>query len=709
MPKLKLLGGARLEDESGVVTGPASHRHTLALLGLLASVRPGGIPRGKLVGYLWPEVPERTARNRLNTLVHRVRKALGKDVLRSVKSELVLGGDAITSDLEAFQAALERDDLESAAAHYAGPFMDGFHLAGSNAFDRWIEATREELRQRHRRVLEALADAAAAQEEWDQAARWRGRVARDAPLDSRAVAELMDALVAAGNPAGALAAARRHEELLQEELGTTPADEVLRLVRRIRSKSNGHHVDPGGPPGPRKAIAILPFETQGGGQEAELFAEGLHLDLLTQLSRMPDLSVVSRASVLQYRDHPAPIHRVGAQLGVGAVLEGVVRQHRDRVRFTVQLVDVASDASRWGETYDRDFTPEALFDIQADLARKVAASLRSAMGLGNADLHHRAWLPTDNVEAYRLHLRGRRLLATRQETPMRRAVDYFQRAIERAPEYAAAWGGLADALTYLETFGFVTPPDAIDAARAATRALELDPASAEAHFALSNLAHAQRLNREAIRRAERAIELRPSYSDAYNLLSWMHKLHGRAKTGLTTAQRAVALDPLGSAPMANLILAQLAIEDFEAALKEARNLRELHPDFSAGPFLEALALYHTGRFAEAARLLRGLTVSWAGAGPAATLALSEIAMGDSATARQTLAGIDQDVHPFSAALVRTALPEARQTVEAFTRIREWTYWPTLAVHYFFPAVLNPLRRDGCYEGLLQQVDRSWGL
>lgn len=709
MPTLRLLGAARLDDESGVVTGPASHRHTVALLALLDSVRPSGMSRGKLVGYLWPEASERTARNRLSTLVHRIRNALGIDVLRSVKGELVLAGDAVASDVEAFRAALDQGDLETAAACYAGPFMDGFFLEKSVAFDQWLEGTREELRRRHREVLEKLADAAAAQGEWDHVARWRARVVRDAPLDSRAVAQLMNALVAAGNPAGALDAARSHEELLRSEFGTVPGDEVLDLVRRIRSGSPGSEDGLADTPEHPHSIAILPFEYQGDGQEAEIFADGLHHDLITQLSRVSDLRVISRASVRRYRDRHASIPEVGGELGVGMVLEGAVRQHRGRMRLTVQLVDVASDAPRWGETYDRSFTAEAVFDLQAELARMVASSLRGTLGLGNAESHRRAWLPTENLEAYRLCALARSRMDQRTEAGMRRAEELFRQALVEDPGYAPAWVGLADCSALLFEYGYAER-DILDTAEtAAHRAVELDPGLGEAHTSLGLVHEARCQGPEAVRAYLRAVRLQPGYADPYNWLSWTHQNLGRPREALEWSRKAVSLNPLATEVLANLSVTLLMTGDAEGALREARRSSDLAPDETSPTFYGALALERLGRLDEAASQLDGLSVPWSGEGPRATLALVQEKRGNHAEARRILGELEAEQAWGHAGLVLAGLGQVDRSFEVFARVSAWTYWPTIPLHSLFPDHLSALRADVRYGELMGRVRRHWGL
>lgn len=626
-----------------------------------------------------------------------------------MKGDLVLGEDVVTSDLAAFRAAFDRGDLETAAALYAGSFMDGFFLEGSVAFDQWLDASREELRQRYREALEQLADRAAAEGRWEEAVRRRKRVVRGSPLDSRAVARLMGALAEAGNPAGALDAARSHGELVREEFGTVPGDEVVDEVRRIRSGSPRGGAVPRGAPGPPQSIAVLPFESQGEGQEANFFAEGLHHDLLTHLSRVPDLRVISRASVLRYRDHRASIPEVGKELGVEVVLEGALRQHRRRVRFTVQLVDVSSNAPRWAETYDRNLTADALFDVQAELARKISGSLRSALDLTRAGPHRRGWLPTENLEAYRLCAQARALLDQRTEDGMRRAEALFREALDEDPGYALAWVGLADSLALLFEYGYAAP-DVLNAAEsAAYRAVELGPGLGEAHTSLGLVYEARCQGPEAVRAYLRAVELQPGYADPCNWLSWTHQNLGRPREALEWSRKAVSLNPLATEVVANFSVTLLMTGDAEEALSEARRSATLAPDETTPLLYEALALERLGRLDEAASLLDGLRVPWSGEAPRTTLALVHEKRGKHEQAGRILRQLEEEKEWGHAGLVLAGLGRIDRAFETFARVSTWTYWPTIPLHSLFPDLLRELRADVRFGELMGRVRRYWGL
>lgn len=452
------------------------------------------------------------------------------------------------------------------------------------------------------------------------------------------------------------------------------------------------------------AIAVLPFENLSPNPDDAYFADGVHENIIIHLSQIAGMSVIARSSVIPFQPGNRNIENIANELNVTAVLEGNIRRAEKIVRVSVQLIDPYSNQTMWANIYDRNVTD--IFAIQNEIAHNVADALKIQITAEEKSSISR--VTTDNLEAYRHYLQGRSLLGPRREQTMRQAVTLFQQALIIDPDFAAAWAGLADALTYLETFGYAIPEVNITAKMAAEKALELNPGLAEAHFALSNLAHAKRSNSEAISRSERAIELRPSYADAYNLLSWIHKLHGNVEDAFITATKAVEFDPLGSAPQSNLALTSLAEGKYQRAVSEANMIQELHPEFSTGNFIKAIALYHLGEFSEAKTLLQDLSVDWAPSGSDATLALVEIALGNREEARKILEKQNSGNHSFSVALIYAALGDPEIANNIISSIEEWDYWSTLAFRYFFPDVLKSLHTSPQHEQILNRINRSWG-
>ena len=233
--ELRLLGGASLlSEEGGTPAGRARHRHRLALLARLAIAAPNGLTREKLLGLLWPERDEASARHLLRTALYEVRNALGATVLSTVGNDVRLEGGQLYVDVHDFEGSVVRGDLEHAVALYRGPFLDGFHLDEAEAFDEWLSVERLRLAGVYERALEQLADGAASRGDGAAAVRWWRQLAVTRPADGRVALNLMDALVAEGDPAGALAHAAAHDEWLRKAIGVGPDAAVLRRVTAIR-------------------------------------------------------------------------------------------------------------------------------------------------------------------------------------------------------------------------------------------------------------------------------------------------------------------------------------------------------------------------------------------------------------------------------------------------------------------------------------------
>jgi adenylate cyclase len=231
---LTLFGGASLEADGSPVTGSAAQRHRLALLSLLVTAPAATMARDKLMAYLWPERDSDSARKLLNQAVYALRRALADDAILSLGEELRLNAAVVRSDVADFLRAVDTGDHQRAVDLYGGPFMDGFFLGEAPEFEHWVSRERERLAGAHANALEELAVAAGAARDHGRAAElWKVRAAQD-PYDSRIAVSLMQALEAAGNPAGAVQYATIHERLLRDEFDMGPSAEVAALTERLR-------------------------------------------------------------------------------------------------------------------------------------------------------------------------------------------------------------------------------------------------------------------------------------------------------------------------------------------------------------------------------------------------------------------------------------------------------------------------------------------
>ncbi len=263
-----------------------------------------------------------------------------------------------------------------------------------------------------------------------------------------------------------------------------------------------------------KSIAVLLFDNLSGDAATEPFTNGIHDDILTQLSKIRALKVIARTS-MERLDPTLSIPEIGTKLGVAAVLEGGVQRAGDRVRINVQLIDCETEAHLWAETYDRELTAANIFSIQSEIAKTVADALRATLSPEEQD--RLAIKPTKNTDAYLAYLLGKQRFAKLESVALAEAVDYFRQAIELDPNFALAYVALASSYLWQIDFGGLPRDEMIAKAEPLIeRALELDDRSGEAHTVLG-LIQAERAEFEAAEAAyQRALELNPNYAWAYD-------------------------------------------------------------------------------------------------------------------------------------------------------------------------------------------------
>jgi DNA-binding SARP family transcriptional activator len=233
MLRLQTFGGVSLFRGDENLTGAVTQRRRLGILVLLAASGSAGLSRDKLLAFLWPESDAESARHVLNQLLYAQRRQVGDETLFQGRKTLRLNPTVITSDVDAFDRALEAQDLEAAAGLYRGPFLDGFFLKDAPEFERWADQQRARLARRAVDAFTRLAGRSAERGDHRAAAEWWRRAVDVDPFDSPAALGLVRCLAAGGDRAGALVAARRHEEVLQQELGVAPDPAFGEAVARL--------------------------------------------------------------------------------------------------------------------------------------------------------------------------------------------------------------------------------------------------------------------------------------------------------------------------------------------------------------------------------------------------------------------------------------------------------------------------------------------
>jgi len=304
----------------------------------------------------------------------------------------------------------------------------------------------------------------------------------------------------------------------------------------------------------RRAIAVIPFSNGSIAEEnAEFFSAGIHDELLTRLAKISDLKVVSRTSVMEYKDTTKNIRQIGEELQVGSILEGGVQRAGDVLRINVQLVDSLIDEPIWVETYEREFNAANLFAIQGEISTTIAAELKAR--LSDAEQSRINAAPTESMAALEAYYAGKYELHQRAPDTMLTAIQHFSNSVKIDPQFGPAWAGLAE--TWLELPNYIASVDPMrvrmEATAAANRAIALDPESpdATATFAWHELLYSYDwVNAEET--FQKALAIDASNINALHwyshLLSWKGQ-HGQA---IALARQAVQADPLSTLMATNL-------------------------------------------------------------------------------------------------------------------------------------------------------------
>jgi TolB-like protein/DNA-binding winged helix-turn-helix (wHTH) protein/Tfp pilus assembly protein PilF len=330
--------------------------------------------------------------------------------------------------------------------------------------------------------------------------------------------------------------------------------------------------------GASPSIAVLPFVNLTGDPQNEYLGDGLTDELINTLSRIGELRVVGRTSVFQFKGKAQDLRRVGEQLRVRTVLEGSVRGAGKNVRITAQLIDVADGYQLWADAYEREM--KDVVAIQEVIARAIVDSLKVRLTGGNRlSLVKRG---TENIEAYHLYLKGRHSLNKRTGEEMKKAVDLFEQAIAKDPNYAAAHAALADAYTLLVGHALLPPQDAVAKARtAAAKAVSIDETLSDAHAVLGHIKYVYEWDWSGSdREFRRSLELNPGNVTARFLYCSMCLLRlGRTEEAIAEAQRARDLDPLSATANWGLGSVLYRSRAYDRAIEQLRLALEMDPNY----------------------------------------------------------------------------------------------------------------------------------
>src|SRR5438132_4139490 len=325
-----------------------------------------------------------------------------------------------------------------------------------------------------------------------------------------------------------------------------------------------------------KSIAVLPFENLSDDKENAYFADGIQDDVLTNLSKIGDLKVISRTSVMPYRGKASNLREIGKALGVATILEGSVRRIGNRVRVNVQLINTANDEHIWAEDYDRDLTD--VFAIQTDLAKKITGELQAK--LSPAEKAQMERKPTENGEAYLAFVQAKNLgCAVEDFDKLKQSEQLYERAVQLDPNFALALARSSLLQSWI-VHTFDRTSDRREKARAlAEQALRLQPYLPEAHLAVGFSYYYGDNNYDAaLREFEIAQRGLPNESEAYLAIGAIQRRQGKWTESTANLEKAASLNPKDSWPLQNLADNYQVLRNFDAANKTTDRGLNMNPD-----------------------------------------------------------------------------------------------------------------------------------
>ena len=325
----------------------------------------------------------------------------------------------------------------------------------------------------------------------------------------------------------------------------------------------------------KQSIAVLPFTTRSAQEDTVFFADGIHDDLLTRLANIGSLKVISRTSVLQYRDLTRNLREIGRELGAATILEGGIQQAGGNVRINMQLINAETDEHLWAQTFDRALTLENVFAIQSEIAEAIASQLEAT--LSPREQSRIRQTPTLNFDAHNAYIKGRQVFSRQSFEALRAAQSEFEKAIEIDPHYVEARIGLAHAYAQLAHTGATSQQVMLDGGQQhIEQAIAEDPYNSygQAVYGLYRYA----LGRDdAEKTFKHAIDLNPNSVDALDIYADYLRDERRDQEALPFIQRALELDPLSVTLFHDLGRSEIALGNFETAQQAFTRIAQINP------------------------------------------------------------------------------------------------------------------------------------
>ncbi|HEX9826220.1 MAG TPA: adenylate/guanylate cyclase domain-containing protein [Flavobacteriaceae bacterium] len=362
-----------------------------------------------------------------------------------------------------------------------------------------------------------------------------------------------------------------------------------------------------------KSIAVIPFSNLSSDEDSENFTDGVTEDIVLQLSKINELRVISRASIMQFKDSKQSIPDIAKALGVSYVLEGSVRKYGDKVRINAQLIDAQTNNYLWGEKYDKTLTE--IFDIQSQVSNEIAKALK--ITLSTKEILNLNKPPTANTEAYNFYKEAQMTLNQGGGAvgELEKAENLFSKAIDLDPNFCRAYVGLSD--TYLEYiyWGRSAPKEVLEKALTpALKALEINPIDGGSYGTLGAISFFRYEKETAISYLQKAIQINPSYVGAYDKLAWIRLFEGNLEEAVRLFNEVLELDPLSIKNIANIALSHYYFHQMETGLKVLDDALKSNPDDNILLWMKGNLLTGAKQYGEAIKVFNhrsiGMNTNW---------------------------------------------------------------------------------------------------
>ena len=462
------------------------------------------------------------------------------------------------------------------------------------------------------------------------------------------------------------------------------------------------------PPVVIRSLAVLPLENLSGDASQDYFSDGMTDELITELGQISELRVISRTSVMTYKGAHKSLPQIARDLNVDSVVEGTVLRSGNQVRITAQLILAAADKHLWAQSYEGNLGD--MLALQKQVARSIAEQIRIEL-----TPHEQAVLKNVkrvNPDAYEAYLKGRYFWNKRTADGLKKANDYFTQAIEKDPNYAQAYAGLADSYALLGDweYGVLAPKEAYPRAKAAaTKALELDSTLGEAHISLAFCLEGFDWDWESAgREFRRGVELSPGYATGHQWYAWHLAALGRNDEAVAELKKAETLDPLSLIIGADLAEELLIAHRYDEAIRQSRKTMAMDPFFAVAHYELGQAFVQKHMNNEAiAELQKAIELSGGSTTCTSNLAYAYAVSGMKNEAVKILNDLkNRSHHAFSnapeIALVYVGLDEKDQAMAWLEKAYAERFNPGVLLRPAF----DPLRSDPRFQDLLRRIGLS---